>query len=87
MTALLSIDLPVPLRLAPAVGLEPVNGVRIGKREDLTSTRAQFPSIQAQHIRVPAEEAFTVDHLRASLNDVAAELAARLIAAFRRECR
>jgi hypothetical protein len=84
---LLSPDLVVPTRVAVDVALEPVNGARIGTRADLTSSHAGMHMTYPQHIRIPAEEAYTPYHLREATTDVAEELATRLVASFRRQCR
>jgi SEFIR domain-containing protein len=85
--ALLSLDLALPLRFAPAVGLEPLGSVRIGTWADLTANSGHLHLSQPAHIRIPAEEAYTPEHLRGAVVEIAEELAARLIEAFRRECR
>ena len=84
---LLSLDLPKPGHLAPAVGLEPLNLVRIGSEADLHSSSATLHMTHPAHIRIPAEEALSYDDLEASVTDVADELTTRLIARFRAECR
>jgi hypothetical protein len=78
MTALLALDLPVPDRVAPVVAVEPLDLVR-GDDQD--------PVPCAELVRVPAEEEFAVDRLRDSVHDVVGDLAARLVAAARREVR
>jgi SEFIR domain len=84
---LTSLGLSAPLRVAPTVGLEPLDLVRIGQREDMNSTTAALHTAYPKHIRLPADEAVTFADLRGSIGDVAEELASRLIATFRRESR
>ncbi|MEU5692879.1 SEFIR domain-containing protein [Actinosynnema sp. NPDC020468] len=84
---LLTPDLPAPARLAPAVGVEPLGVIRIGRREDLTATTGPVHVCYRPHLRVPAEEAFTPEHLRQVADEVADELTTRLLGAFRREVR
>ncbi|MCS7479236.1 hypothetical protein ACFFQW_03615 [Umezawaea endophytica] len=73
MTALLALDLPVPDRVAPVVAIEPLDLVRAGTGQEQGWTTAT------------AEEDFAVERLRATVHDVAEDLAARLLAAVRRE--
>ncbi|MCX2954988.1 SEFIR domain-containing protein [Lentzea sp. NEAU-D7] len=87
INTLLSLDMPNTGLLAPAVGLEPLNLVRIGSEADLHSTSATLHMTYPPHIRVPAEEALNYGDLEASVTEVADELATRLIARFRKECR
>jgi hypothetical protein len=82
--ALLSLDLPVPPRFAPAVGLEPLSLVRIGTWADLTANSGRLHPGLPAHLRIPAEEAYTAEHLRGAVGEIAEELAAHLIEAFRR---
>ncbi|MEO6087088.1 MAG: SEFIR domain-containing protein [Umezawaea sp.] len=84
IVALLSLDLAPPLRFAPAVGLEPLSLVRIGTAADLTANSGRLHPGLPAHVRVPAEEAYTAEHLRGAVDQVAEELAAHLIEAFRR---
>ena len=87
LVALLDLDVPAPHRFAPAIGLEPVHMVTIGTRADLTSNTSVIHSFYPPHLRVEPEESFTAEHLRRAVSEVAEELAARLVAAFRREVR
>lgn len=87
LNTLLEIDLPHPERLAPAAGLEPLDMVRIGSEADLHSSSATVHMTHPERIRVEPEEALTYDDLTASVIDVAEELATRLIARFKKECR
>jgi len=85
MTTLLDLDMPAPSRLAAAVGLQPVHTVIISSLFGARPTRT--PDTFPPRLRIEPEEALTVEHLRRTLTEVAEELAARLVAAFRREVR
>ncbi|MFJ6677404.1 toll/interleukin-1 receptor domain-containing protein [Actinosynnema sp. NPDC091369] len=87
LRVLMSLDLPEPVRVAPAVALEPLSMTRIGTRQDLTASSAPLHMTQPPHLRLPTEEEFTPAQLRAEAEDVAQELTSRLFATFRRECR
>lgn len=67
----MSLDLPEPVRVAPAVALEPLSMTRIGTRQDLTASSAPLHMTQPPHLRLPTEEEFTPAQLRAEAEDVA----------------
>ncbi|WP_410596471.1 SEFIR domain-containing protein [Amycolatopsis sp. lyj-23] len=81
---LLRISLPAPDSFAPAIALEPVSLTRLGNLSEVTANSASLPLNPPERLRVAPEEAFLVDELRRSRQDVAEELAARLTVAFRR---
>lgn len=81
---LLRIGLPFPDSFAPAIALEPVSLTRLGDLSEAGANSASLPLSPPERIRVAPEEAFLVEELHRSRQDVAEELAARLAVAFKR---
>lgn len=76
------VDLPVPEAelIVPAAGIEPADMLSLGRIGDLPRSSAQFGHRMHEQLRPLAEDAVTFPSLRTHRDDVAAELAARLIA-------
>ncbi|WP_285610692.1 SEFIR domain-containing protein [Actinokineospora globicatena] len=82
---LLQADVPVADAYAPAIGLAPLDLTRVGTQADLTANSAQAPlTLGEKAVRFPPEEAYPCALLVADAQNVAEELTARLVAAFRR---
>ncbi|MDS0135732.1 MULTISPECIES: SEFIR domain-containing protein [unclassified Amycolatopsis] len=81
---LLQIGLPFPETFATAIALDPVGLTRLGHLSEADARSAALPLDPAERIRVGTEEAFLVEELRSSAQNVAEELAARLVVAFKR---
>ncbi|MGW5746718.1 SEFIR domain-containing protein [Amycolatopsis sp. NPDC003861] len=81
---LLQISLPLPDSFAPAIALDPVSTTRLGHLSEADARSASLPFVGRERIRVDTEEAFLVEELRSSAQDVAEELAARLVVALKR---
>ncbi|WP_432985882.1 hypothetical protein [Dactylosporangium sp. CA-233914] len=84
LESLTSLDLPATGRYAPALGIEPAAMVAQGRVGDMPRRQASLGFSQPASVRVPAEESVSAEDLRRHAHDVAAELTARLLAAFRR---
>ncbi|WP_424188659.1 SEFIR domain-containing protein [Actinokineospora sp. G85] len=82
---LLAIDLPNADAYAPAIGLASLGpSTRIGTTADLTATHASVPWRQENRFYVQPEDAYPPALLASNADDVAAELTARLVVAFRK---
>jgi hypothetical protein len=84
---LISLDLPAPNHVTPAVVLAPLTLVRIGRRTDVEQSRATFPMVVPKFIQLTAEEPLRFSDLQDSVADIAEELGSGLIRGFRRACR
>ncbi|WP_372666429.1 hypothetical protein [Amycolatopsis kentuckyensis] len=82
---LLAIGLPIPGRLAPAIGLDPVTPTtRLGRLVEASATSGSFSIGNPQRVRVNPEEHLSPEELRRANAAVAEELVARLAAPLRR---
>lgn len=84
LQAMAAIEVAAPDTLTPAIGIDPVSFVRIGRPEDRSSTMGMLPMSTRAQLYVPPEDSMTFDDLTTWCDDIAEELAARLLAAFRR---
>lgn len=80
LATLVELPIPAPELMVPAVGIEPARMVSAGKVSDLPRSSASLGHGMPAHIRPPADDAVTFAALRAHRDDVAVELAARLVA-------
>lgn len=78
-------ELPIPDGglLVPAVGIEPAAMLSIGTVAALPRSTAQFGHAMSQNLRPAAEDALDLATIAARPDDVAGELAARLIAEYK----
>lgn len=82
LSALVGLD-PVLLEtVVPTIGIDPVVLVRCGEVQDLTSNQAAMPMTGTSALRLNADEALTAAELVGKQEQVAIELAERLIAKF-----
>lgn len=82
LTVLSTIGLPSPRQAALAVGVTPAVMLAEGRVDDMPRTTSRGRT-SLTPVRIPAENAVSWEQLAADPADVAAELAARLLAAFR----
>lgn len=82
LSALAALDLAPPEAVVPAVGIDPVGSVRRGEVHDLTSNHATMPMFDKEVLRLGADESLAFAELVGSVDQVAIELAERLIAKF-----
>jgi len=87
LATLAKIDVPVPTRVIPFVGVEPAGMVSVGRVEDLPRTSAQLGHGMPQNIRPTADEAVDFSSIHVHGAEIAAELAARLAAEHKRAAR
>ncbi|MEU8229187.1 5'-methylthioadenosine/S-adenosylhomocysteine nucleosidase [Actinoplanes sp. NPDC048967] len=80
IASLTELDLPSPVRWALALGVEPTIMLSVGRADSLPRTSASMGRGRGP-LQVPAEESVPASHLAALAGEVAAELAARLLAA------
>ncbi|GAA1989844.1 toll/interleukin-1 receptor domain-containing protein [Amycolatopsis minnesotensis] len=78
---LADLEIPLPGKFAPTIGMAPTGSVRVGDLSDAAATTASFPVGQPQQVRFDADEAVAVADLRGSARSIAEELAARLTTA------
>jgi nucleoside phosphorylase len=83
ITTLIGLDLPAAVRWAPAVAVHPATMISVGRAGSLPRSSASL-GMPRGPLRVPPDESVPADHLASLTRDVAAELAARLLAAFDR---
>jgi nucleoside phosphorylase len=87
LAMLSGLDLPAPSRYAPTVGIQPATSVTLGHVSKMPRQQATINMSAPPYVRIPAEETLPTDQLGSLTNEVAEELAARLIAAFRQTVR
>ena len=80
LAMLTALPLPAPDLVVPVVGIEPAAMVSVGKVTDLPRSSAQLGHGMPMQVRPPADEAIAFVALHDHRNDIAAELAARLVA-------
>ncbi|MCZ7424116.1 5'-methylthioadenosine/S-adenosylhomocysteine nucleosidase [Micromonospora sp. WMMA1949] len=86
ITTLIRFSLPHAARYAPALAVSPANMVTIGRADQLSRTQASGFLIRDK-LEVPPEESVPADDLDSLASEVAAELTARLLLAFRQSNR
>jgi len=87
LVILSGLDLPAPDRYAPALGIQPLSSVTLGQVNTMPRHQAAMNVSAPPHLRVQAEESLPADDVRRLSREVAEELTARLLAAFRRAVR
>jgi len=88
LLVLVSLPLPAPIRYAPAVGIEPVRSVSLGRVGDLPRPGAIFTTPPApERIRIPADESVATEDIVSGTDMVAEHLAARLVRTVRQGTR
>jgi hypothetical protein len=84
LTLLTELEIPLPEGVSPAIGLDPVGMVRLGRLSEASARSASFPMSPQDQIHVGADESLPLDAFKRSVRSVADELTARLAAAIRR---
>jgi hypothetical protein len=80
LDALTGLPLPAGDLMMPVVGIEPARMVSVGRVADLPRTSAQLGHGMPEYVRPAAEEAVPFKGILARSDDVATELAAKLVA-------
>ena len=87
LVILTGLNIPSPPRYAPAVGVQPVTSVTLDNVNAMPRHQASMNLSAPLFVRVPPEESLPADHIGLLTREVAEELTARLLAAFRRSVR
>lgn len=79
LDSLTQLQVAAPETVVPAVGIEPAQVVSVGSVSDLPRSKASFGHGMPVHVRPQAEDAVEFTALRTDVNNIAEELAARLL--------